>query len=33
MEELSQETFIENSPINVEFPNIRTGEITSGDIL
>ena len=33
MEELSREIFIENSPINVEFPNIRTGEITSGDIL
>ena len=30
MEDLPQEFFIENSPINVEFLNIRTGEITAG---
>ena len=30
MEDLPQKFFIENSSINVEFLNIRTGEITAG---
>ena len=30
MEDLPQDLFIENSSINVEFLNIRTGEITAG---
>ena len=33
MEDLSQEVFIENSSINVEFLNNRTGEITAGTYL
>ena len=33
MEDLPQEFFIENLSINVEFPNNRTGEITSGAYL
>ena len=33
MEDLPHEFFIENSSINVEFPNIRTGEITAGAYL
>ena len=33
MEDLPQEFFIENSSINVEFLNIRTGEITAGAYL
>ena len=33
MEGLPQESFIENSSINVEFLNIRTGKIASGAYL
>ena len=33
MEDLRQEFFIENSSINVEFLNNRTGEITAGEYL
>ena len=33
MEDLPHEFFIENSSINVEFPNIRTGETTAGAYL
>ena len=29
MEDLPQEFFIENSSVNIEFPNIRTREVTS----
>ena len=33
MEDLSQEAFIENLSINIEFLNNRTGEITDGTYL
>ena len=33
MEDLPQETFLENSSINVEFLDNRTGEITAGAYL
>ena len=33
MEDLSQEFFLENSPINLKFLNNRTGEITAGAYL
>ena len=33
MEDLPQEFFLQNSLINVEFLNCRTGEITAGEYL